>query len=106
MIDTAFIEFLVGFCLMLVLISDPDQKEPSLSAINGDLSDDLIKTLFVQLFSFRAQANLPRLSLNQSLVKLLAELYNLIFGGRCGQYGLDPELAVVGTMLFGGKDLA
>ena len=45
------------------LISHSDKKKTSFGAVDGDLSDEFIKALRVQLFSDRANTSLPGLSL-------------------------------------------
>lgn len=53
------------------LISDSDKEKASFGTVNGDLSDQFIKALWVQLFSDGANASLPGLSLLQSLIEFL-----------------------------------
>jgi hypothetical protein len=96
----AFVQVLVGLCLVLVLVSHPHQQQSPLSTINRYLPDYLVETLLVKLLSHRAKSDLPGLLLDQSFVELFAELDDLYFGGWGGQYGLDPELAVVCLVLL------
>lgn len=68
MIDAALIQLFVGFGLVLILISDSDQKEASLATVYCDLSDNFIETLFIKFLSDRTKAHLSGLSLDQSFV--------------------------------------
>ena len=53
------------------LISDSDKEKSTLGTVDGDLSDQFIKALRVQLFSDGADTGLPGLSLLQSLIEFL-----------------------------------
>lgn len=55
---TALVQPLVCLYLVPVLVSDPHQEEPSLPAVDGDLPDDFIEALVVELLSDGADANL------------------------------------------------
>ena len=72
MINTALIQFFVGFSLILILISDSDQKKSSLTTVDCNLSDNLIETLLIKFLSHRTKAYLSGLSLNQSFIQLFA----------------------------------
>ena len=99
----AFIQPFVRLYLISVLISHTNQKESSLSAVNCYLSDDLIKTLIVELLSGGTDSYLFSLLGNQFFIEILLKLNDLYFGGRCGKDGLNPKLSVFGSMLFGRK---
>lgn len=71
-INAAFVQVFIGFDLISVLVSNSDQKETSLPAVDGNLSDDFIETLVVQFLPDRTKANFPGLFWNQSLVQLFA----------------------------------
>ena len=68
MIDTTFVQVLVGLDLVAILVSDSHQKKSSLPAINRYLPDDFIKALIIQLFSGWTESDLSRLTLCQSFV--------------------------------------
>lgn len=104
-INATFVEIFVGFDLVAILVSDSYQKEPSLPAIDCYLSDDLIKTLIIQLLSGWTKSDLSGLSMDESLVKLLTELNDLYFGSWGGKDCLDPKLTVVCSMLFWRENL-
>lgn len=56
------------------LVSDSNQEESSFGAVNGNLSDQLIEALRVELLSNGTDSCLSGLSLLQSLVQLLLEV--------------------------------
>jgi hypothetical protein len=60
-VNAAFVQVFIGFDLISVLVSNSDQKETSLSAVDGNLSDDFIETLVIQFLSDRTKANLSGL---------------------------------------------
>jgi hypothetical protein len=67
-VDTTFVQVFISFDLIAVLISDPDQEQPSLTTIDCDLADYLVETLVEQLFSSRTESKLPGLFQNEPFV--------------------------------------
>lgn len=63
MIDTALIQFFVSFGLVLILISDSDQKETSLTTVDCNLPDNFVETLLIKFLSGRTKTDLSGLSL-------------------------------------------
>ena len=106
MTDAALVQSFIRFYLVPVLISDANQKQPSLSAVNSDLPDNFIEALVVELLADGADSYLFGLFGNQFFVQILLKLDDLYFGGGCGEDGLDPELSIFGSMLFGRKYFA
>jgi len=60
-VDAAFVQVFIGFDLVSVLVSNSDQKETSLPAVDGDLSDDFVETLVVEFLSDRTKSDFPGL---------------------------------------------
>lgn len=92
--------------MISVLVADPDQQEPSLATVDGDLPDELIEALLKQLLAYGADSDFACLPLRQSLIELLLELDDLGAGGGGGEDGLDPELPILHGELLGREDLA
>jgi hypothetical protein len=68
----ALIQVFVSFNLVAILVTNPYQKQASLSAIDCDLPDNLIETLIVKFLSDRTKTYLSGLSLDKPFVQLLA----------------------------------
>ena len=66
--DGAFIESLVSLDSHLDLVPHSDEQETSLSALDGYLTDQLVKALGVQFLSDGANTSLSGLSALQFLV--------------------------------------
>jgi hypothetical protein len=64
-------------------IPDPDQQQPPLGAVDGDLPDELVEALGVQFLPKGADAGLPGLLVLQPLVQLLLQVQHVL-GGRRG----------------------
>ena len=60
--DGALVKSLVSLNSHADFISNTDQQESTLSAVNSDLTDQLIEALGVQLFTDRADTSLSGLS--------------------------------------------
>lgn len=97
----ALVKAFVCFYLVSVLVPDSDQKDTPLSAVDGDLSDQLIEALVIKLLSDWTKTNLSGLLLNESFVQLFAELNHFNLFGRGRKHSLYPELAIVSPVLLG-----
>lgn len=58
MTDTTLIQSFISFSLITILITNSNQKQSSLSTINSNLPDNLIKTLIIEFLSDRTDTNL------------------------------------------------
>jgi hypothetical protein len=66
------------------LITDADEQQTAFCAVNGDLADEFVETLTVELLADGADAGLTGLPLLQSLVELLLEVEHVLLGCRGG----------------------
>ena len=64
------VQTLIRHDRLLDLVSDPDEEESSLGAVDCDLSDELVEALGVELFSDGADAGFSGLSALDSLFEL------------------------------------
>lgn len=106
MVDRALVEVLIGADLVAVLVADAHQEEAALAAVDGDLPDGFVEALLEELFADGAESYFSGLALQESLFEFFVELYDFYFGGGGGEYGLYPELSVIGAVFFGGEYLA
>lgn len=97
--NAAFEEGLVGLDRHLNLVLDPRQEKAPLSAVNSDLSNQLVKRLHVQLLPNGTNARFPRLLLLQPLVELLLQEDDVLLRGRCWRHILNPQLACFHELL-------
>lgn len=81
----------------------PQEEQPPLGAVDGDLPDELIEALRIQLLPDGADARLARLPLLQLLVELLLEVDHVQARGRRARNVLHPQLPAL-RPLAGGKD--
>eukprot|EP00438_Fugacium_kawagutii_P032188 Skav209039 [mRNA] locus=scaffold2483:106391:107149:- [translate_table: standard] len=93
--DGRLIEALVCTYSHPDFISDTQQQQASLSTNDGDLSDELIKALRVELLTNGANASLTSLSLLQPLVEVLLQIHNIRTCGWCARYVLHPKLILL-----------
>ena len=75
------------------LVADAQEQEPALGAVDGDLADELVKDLRVELAADGADARLARLSLLQLCVELLLQVDDVQARGRaaCVREGVGGE---------------
>ena len=78
-----------------------DKLNVPLGAVDGHLSDELVKALGVKLLSDWADARFPRLSQLQLLVQLLLQVDDVESRGGSGAHVLNPELTVLGPFPWG-----
>ena len=85
-----FVQCLVCLDCHLYLVSDSDQQESSLCAVDGDLSDEFVEALRVQLLPHGADSCFPRLPSLQPLLQFVLEGDHVDSGG--GRWGnvTDP----------------
>ena len=86
----AFVKSLVSLNGHFYFISDSDQQEAALSAVDGDLSDKLIEALGVQFFSLGADSCFSSRVGLQSLVKQVLKVDNFHSCGRSWRNVTNP----------------
>ena len=78
--DRGLVQCLVGLDGHLDLITDTHEEETTLSTVDGDLTDKLIKALRVKLFSDWTDTGLASLSVLNLSVKLFIEVDDIDSG--------------------------
>ena len=80
------------------------EQKPTLGAVDGDLTDELVEALSIELLPLGADPGLPRLSPLELVLEGRPELDDLRL--RCGGalHGLNPELLLLHGVLPGRKD--
>ena len=106
MVYRALVQIFVGFDLVTVLVPDPDEQEASLSAVDGDLTDDFVEALVEEFLTDGTKSYFSSHFVDKFFVEFLVELDDFDLGGRRRENGLDPELSVVGAVLLGRQDLS
>ena len=96
--DGRLVQRLVGLHGHLDLVADSHQQEASLGAVDGDLTDELIEALRVQLLANGADASLAGLSSLQGFVEAVLELNNIDAVSRRRRDVTDPESAILGEL--------
>ena len=76
--DWWVVESLIGCDGHFEFIFDPHQKDAPVRTIYGDLPNDLIETLTMQLLSDRTDAALPRLTVQKSFVQKLLQFGHVL----------------------------
>jgi hypothetical protein len=99
-VNRTLVQIFVCFYLISILVAHPDQQQSSLPTVYCDLPDCLVEALVEELLSDGAKADLACLAMYEPLLQLLVQLDDFDLGGRRGEYSLNPELPVVGAMLF------
>ena len=94
------VQRLVGLHSHLDLVADSHQQEASLGAVDGDLADELIEALRVQLLANGADASLAGLSSLQGFVEAVLELNNIDAVSRRRRDVTDPESAILGELTW------
>eukprot|EP00438_Fugacium_kawagutii_P031490 Skav225537 [mRNA] locus=scaffold339:5345:5914:+ [translate_table: standard] len=79
-------------------ISNPQQQQASLSTNDGDLTDELIKALRIELLTDGANASLTSLPLLQPLVEVLLKVHNICTCGWCTRDILHPKLILLSPL--------
>ena len=97
--NRAVVQALVGMELLPELVSDPDQQEASLSAVDCYLADYLVEALLEERLSYRAYADHAGAADFQSLVKHVLQVKNIDFRCRCRRNVPNPQLAFFGELL-------
>lgn len=64
------------------LVSHSHQKQAPFSAIDGNLPDELVETLGIELFSDGADASFSGLPLLESLIQFLLKIKDILLGSR------------------------
>jgi len=89
--DRALIESLVGLDGHLDLITHTHEQETALSAVNGDLADELIEALGEELFAEGADACLASLRALKLLIELILQIDHIDLSGGLGRNVTHPE---------------
>ena len=89
--DRALIESLVGLNGHLDLISHTHEQETALSAVNGDLTDELIEALGEELFAEGADTRLASLSTLKLLIEPILQIDYIDLSGGLGRNVTHPE---------------
>lgn len=90
-----FVECLVSLDCHLNLVSNSNQQEASLSAVNGYLSYELVEGLGIEFFSDQTDTRFTSLSLLQLLIQLILQINDINAGCRGGGDILDPQLPCI-----------
>ena len=75
----------------LDLISDTDEEEASLSAVDSDLADELIEALSEQLFTEGANSSFSCLASLQGGIKIVLQIDNVNLSGGLWRYVTHPQ---------------
>ena len=87
----ALIESLVGLDGHLDLITHSHQQETTLSAVNGNLADELIEALREELFAERADACLASLRALKLLIEVILQVDHIDLSGGLWRNVTHPE---------------
>merc|ERR1719293_305105 len=93
--DGGLVEALVGTDGPPDLVADAQQEQTALGADDGDLPDELVEALRVELLPDGAYARLASLSLLQPLVQVLLQIDHVRPGGRGARHVLHPQLVLL-----------
>lgn len=76
------------------LIPDAQQKQASLGAVDGDLSDEFVEHLRVEFSSHGTNAGLPGLTLLKPAVEFLLQIDDIQAGSGGAGNVLNPQLPI------------
>ena len=91
--DRALVQGLVGRDSHLDFITDAHQEEASLSTVDDNLTDELVKALGEELLTMGADAGLSGLASLDGSIKVVLEVDDIDLGGGLGRNVTDPEIA-------------
>jgi len=80
------------------------KEKASLSTVDSDLTDELIKTLSIKFFTFGTDTGFPSFSSLKFVLKSGSELDDFGLGGRSTFDGLDPKFLLLHGVLSWRKD--
>jgi len=75
------------------------KKQSPFCTIDSYLTNQLIETLSIELFSFWANSSFPGLTLLKLIVKSSSQLNDFCLGRRSGLHWLDPQLLFLHCVL-------
>ena len=96
--DRGLVQGLVSLDGHLDFITDTHEKETTLSTIDSDLSDKLIKTLGEKFFTEGANSSLSSLSFLNGGIKLVLQVDNVDLRGGLGRNVTHPEGSTLGVL--------